>query len=310
MAPRAGFVGLGLMGGPMAARLLGAGWEVHGWNRSPAALEPFAAAGGTPVGATEELAGVDTIVFMLPDLPMIEDACAPILERWRLSPPAVRTRLVVMSSVSPVAVKEFGARVADASGGLASVVDAPVSGGRQAAVDGTLAIMAGGDADDVEALTPLFAPLSRSVLRLGGLGAGSLAKACNQLIVGTTAAALAEAAVVAESAGIEAGELFAALSGGLAGSRVLDQLGPRMAARDYTVTGPAQFMAKDLRFVIAAAADGGVQAPLADSALRLYSDLVEAGLGGEDLAVVHHLLRLRSGLAAAAPRPDEGNSRD
>ena len=299
MALKAGFVGRGLMGGPIAARLLGAGWEVHGWNRSAAALEAFADAGGTRVEATAELAGLDTVVFMLPDLPMIEESCAPILERWRVCPPTGRTRIVVMSSVSPVAVKEFGARVADASGGLAAVVDAPVSGGRQAAVDGTLAIMAGGDADDVEALAPLFAPLSRSVQRLGGLGAGSLAKACNQLIVGTTAAALAEAAVVAESAGIEAGDLFAALSGGLAGSRVLDQLGPRMAARDYTVTGPAQFMAKDLRFVTAAAAAGGVQAPLADSALRLYADLVEAGLGGEDLAVVHHLLRVRSGLAAA-----------
>ncbi|WP_346927135.1 NAD(P)-binding domain-containing protein, partial [uncultured Arthrobacter sp.] len=152
----AGFVGLGLMGAPMAANLLKAGWTVSGWNRSTSALEEFEALGGARVAAVEDLRDAPVIVFMLPDLSYIEDAAADLLAGWSVRPPAAGTFVVVMSSVSPAAVKEFGARVARASGGNAAVVDAPVSGGTQGAVEGTLAIMAGAGEEDFQSLLPLF----------------------------------------------------------------------------------------------------------------------------------------------------------
>jgi 2-hydroxy-3-oxopropionate reductase len=292
-----GFIGLGLMGAPMAGNLLASGRRVEGWNRSDGPFGAFEAAGGRRVGSLADLAVLDTVVFMLPDLPMIEDAAAPILAAWGAEPPTGRKRLVVMSSVSPVAVKRFGVAVDAATGGRAVVVDAPVSGGRQGAVDGTLAIMVGAEPEDFAELEPLFRAMGTSVVRLGPLGAGSLAKACNQLIVGTTAAALAEAAVLAEAQGLDVEALFGVLSGGLAGSRVMDQLAPRMVARNYAPTGPSKFMLKDLRFVEAAGVEASAALPLASSALAIYCDLVSEGLGDEDLAVVHELARRRSGLA-------------
>lgn len=299
-----GFVGLGLMGGPMAANLLGAEWRVRGWNRSADAYGPFESAGGERVGAVAELADVETIIFMLPDLPVIEEAAAPLLAAWAARPPAGRTRVVVMSSVSPVDVKRFGAAVASASAGRAVVVDAPVSGGRAGAIAGSLAIMVGAEPEDFTALSPLFGAMGETVVRLGGLGAGSVAKACNQLIVGTTAAALAEAAVLAEAEGLDVGALFGVLAGGLAGSRVMDQLAPRMIARDYTPTGPAKFMLKDLRFVEAAATEAGARLPIAERALEVYGDLVAEQLGDLDLASVHELARRRAGLAASPLQED------
>uniref|UniRef100_UPI0039EFA183 NAD(P)-dependent oxidoreductase n=1 Tax=Sinomonas sp. G460-2 TaxID=3393464 RepID=UPI0039EFA183 len=178
-------------------------------------------------------------------------------------------------------------------------------GGRAGAEAGTLAIMVGAEQADFDALGPVFGAMGANVVRLGTLGAGSLAKACNQLIVGTTAAALAEAAVVAEAQGLDVGELFGVLAGGLAGSRVMDQLAPRMIARDYTPTGPAKFMLKDLRFVEAAAAEAGAKLPLAEAALEVYGELVAAELGDLDLASVHELARRRSGLAATPSQEEQ-----
>ena len=286
----AGFVGLGLMGAPMAANLLAAGWAVSGWNRSPAALDAFMARGGSSVAAVEALRDQPVIVFMLPDLSDIEDASAALLASWAARPPAPGTAVVVMSSVSPSAVQEFGARVAEASGGNAVVVDAPVSGGTKGAVDGTLAIMAGASEEDFRRLLPLFRAMGSTVRRLGPLGAGSLAKACNQLIVGTTTAALAEAAELAERSGMDVPALYEVLAGGLAGSRVLDIVGPRLAAKNYEPTGPAKFMHKDLSFVLESAAAAGAAVPMAAAGVELYAELKRQGLGDRDLAVVRQTI--------------------
>jgi 2-hydroxy-3-oxopropionate reductase len=286
----AGFVGLGLMGAPMAANLLKAGWDVSAWNRSPAALDAFEALGGSRVARVDELRDMPVIVFMLPDLSYIEDSAAALLAGWAAEPPAAGTVVVVMSSVSPSAVKEFGARVAGASGGRAVVVDAPVSGGTKGAVDGTLAIMAGASEDDFRQLLPLFDAMGGTVRRLGPLGSGSLAKACNQLIVGTTTAALAEAAELAERSGMDVHALYEVLAGGLAGSRVLEIVGPRLAAKDYEPTGPAKFMHKDLSFVLESAAAAGAAAPIAAAGVELYAELKRQGLGDRDLAVVRQAI--------------------
>ena len=293
----AGFVGLGLMGAPMAANLLKAGWAVSAWNRSPAALDEFEALGGARVAEVEKLRDTPVIIFMLPDLSYIEDAAAGLLASWSLQPPAAGTAVVVMSSVSPAAVKEFGSLVARASGGNAVVVDAPVSGGTKGAVEGTLAIMAGAGEEDFQRLVPLFSAMGSTVRRLGPLGSGSLAKACNQLIVGTTTAALAEAAELADRSGMDVAALYEVLAGGLAGSRVLDIVGPRLASKDYEPTGPAKFMHKDLSFVIESAAAAGAAVPMAEAGVDLYAELTRQGLGDRDLAVVRQAIANLSDIA-------------
>ncbi|MHC6230631.1 NAD(P)-dependent oxidoreductase [Arthrobacter sp. MMS24-T111] len=297
---RAGFAGLGLMGGLMAANALRSGWQVTGWNRSPGAAGRLRDLGGTIVPAVEGLGHLPVIVFMLPDLPLIEEAAAGLLARWKEEPPAPHTVLLVMSSVSPTAVQAFGRRVTELTGGRAQVVDAPVSGGTKGAADGTLAIMAGGEESAFRRAEPLLHAMGTTVRRLGLLGAGSLAKACNQLVVGTTTAALAEAAELAERSGLDPAALFDVLSGGLAGSRVLDIVGPRLVSKDYAPTGPAKFMHKDLSFVLDAARAAGTATPIATAAAELYAELKRQGLGDQDLAVVRLTISNLSQKAAVA----------
>lgn len=296
----AGFVGLGFMGAPMAANLLRAGWAVSAWNRSPAPLEAFEALGGGRVAGVEDFRDMPVIIFMLPDISHIEDSSAALLASWSANPPVAGTAVLVMSSVSPAAVKDFGARVARASGGNAVVVDAPVSGGTQGAEDGTLAIMAGATEGDFRRLLPLFSAMGSTVRRLGPLGSGSLAKACNQLIVGTTTAALAEAAELAERSGMDVAALYEVLAGGLAGSRVLEVVGPRLAAKDYNPTGPAKFMHKDLSFVLESAAAVSAAVPMARAGVELYAELKRQGLGDRDLAVVRQTISHLSGITTCS----------
>ncbi|XAS70587.1 NAD(P)-dependent oxidoreductase [Micrococcaceae bacterium Sec5.1] len=285
---RVGFVGLGLMGAPMAANIAKAGWVVTAWNRSDAVFEGLAGIGR--VGTVAGLRGEPIIIFMLPDLPFIEAAAEGLFDAWRSEPPQPGTAVVIMSSVSPTDVRQFGERVHQASDGNAVVIDAPVSGGTTGAESGTLAIMAGASEADFERLQPLFETMGTTVRRMGPLGSGSLAKACNQLIVGTTTAALAEAAELAERSGMDVAALYEVLAGGLAGSRVLDVVGPRLAAKDYAPTGPAKFMHKDLAFVVQSAEAVGSPVPMASAAIQLYGELKRQGLGDQDLAVVRQAI--------------------
>lgn len=292
----------------MAANLVKAGWHVSGWNRSPSAVRDLKALGGNGVDRVADLRDQPVIIFMLPDLPYIEDAAAGLLEAWRAAPPAPGTVIVVMSSVSPVAVRAFGLAVAGASGGNASVLDAPVSGGTDGARQGTLAIMAGGSEDGFHRALPVLEAMGTSVRRLGGLGAGSLAKACNQLIVGTTTAALAEAADLAERSGLDVGALFEVLSGGLAASRVLELVGPRLVAKDYTPTGPAKFMQKDLSFVLESAGIARTATPMASAGADLYAELGAQGLGDLDLAVVRQAIATMGTSSAVEETADKPTS--
>lgn len=299
---RAGFVGLGLMGLPMAENLLRAGWDITAWNRSAGPLQQLVAKGGRPAPEVAAMRDLPVIGFMLPDLSLIEDASQGLLASWAETPPAAGAVVVVMSSVSPAKVQDFGRRVQEASGGRAVVVDAPVSGGTRGAAGGTLAIMAGGSLKDFQCLGPFFAAMGTTVRHMGPLGSGSLAKACNQLIVGTTTAALAEAAELAERSGMDPAALFDVLAGGLAGSRVLDNLGPRLVRKDYTPTGPAKFMHKDLSFVLESARAAGAAAPMATAGVELYAELKRQGLGEQDLAVVRQAISRLSDAAADSNR--------
>jgi 2-hydroxy-3-oxopropionate reductase len=272
----------------MAANVAKAGWVVKAWNRSEAVFEGLA--GISRVGTVAQLRDEPAIVFMLPDLPFIDSAAEGLLDAWRSEPPQPGTAVVVMSSVSPTDVRQFGERVHQASGGNAVVVDAPVSGGTTGAENGTLAIMAGASEADFERLQPLFETMGTTVRRMGPLGSGSLAKACNQLIVGTATAALAEAAELAERSGMDVAALYEVLAGGLAASRVLEIVGPRLAAKNYRPTGPAKFMHKDLAFVVQSAESVGSPVPMASAAIELYGELKRQGLGDQDLAVVRQAI--------------------
>ncbi|GAA3280791.1 NAD(P)-dependent oxidoreductase [Paenarthrobacter aurescens] len=283
-----GFVGLGLMGAPMAGNIAKAGWKVTAWNRSANVFDRLA--GVRRAANVAELRQEDIIIFMLPDLPFIEAAAEDLLESWRAEAPKPGTAVVIMSSVSPAAVQQFGQTVHQASRGNAVVVDAPVSGGTAGARSGTLAIMVGATQGQFDALKPLLETMGTTVRRMGPLGSGSLAKACNQLIVGTTTAALAEAAELAERSGMDVEALYEVLSGGLAGSRVLDIVGPRLSAKNYEPTGPAKFMHKDLGFVVFSAEAVGSAVPMASAAIDLYAELKRQGLGDQDLAVVRQTL--------------------
>lgn len=231
--------------------------------------------------------GSDVIIDMLQDLTQLE----PLLDGpdGLFAGVTEPTVLVVCSTVSPDGVRALDKRARAATKGLCVVVDAPVSGGELKAVDGTLSIMVGGNADEVGPALQVLSACGRAVL-CGPLGAGEVVKACNQMVVGIEMAALAEAALLAEGAGVDVALMFDMLSSGLASSAVLDQKHEKVERKDYSTSGAAKFMVKDLRIALGEAGRSGQPLPVSMLALQLYSGLVDAGFGDDDLAVIHRYL--------------------
>ncbi|MGR6974250.1 NAD(P)-dependent oxidoreductase [Streptomyces cynarae] len=292
-----GFLGLGAMGLPMATNLAKAGFDVVVWNRSRPALETAGAMGcRTAADPAEVATAAPVVVTMLPDLPQVE---ALLHAEGGLLAPRERAMdtLVVMGTVSPVRVR---ALAEDLTARGVTVVDAPVSGGVTGAVQGTLSIMAGADPAAYDRVLPYLTAMGGTVRRMGGVGAGSLTKACNQLVVAGTLVALAEAVLLAERGGLDTEALLDVLAGGLARSEVLAQKHHHLAQGDFTPSGPARYLLKDLGFVQDSATDERVSLPLADTVTRLYAAVEEQGLGGYDNSVVLELLR-------AASTPDTTN---
>lgn len=286
-----GFVGLGAMGLPMAASLAGAGFDVLAWNRGRPALDSAVEVGCRAAEHPGQVAATAPVVLtMLPDLPQVRD----VLDGLLAAPaPALHT-LVVLGTVSPAGVRDLAGELRPRG---ITVVDAPVSGGVTGARDASLSIMAGGPVDAVERVRPYLAAMGSTVRRMGDTGAGSLAKACNQLVVAGTLVALAEAVVLGERGGLEPAALLEVLAGGLAASEVLAQKRRRLADGDFSPSGPARYLDKDLGFVRQSAADGHVTLPLSDTVARLYAAVTAQGLGDLDNSVVLHLLREGRGLA-------------
>jgi 2-hydroxy-3-oxopropionate reductase len=286
-----GFVGLGVMGRPMARNLVRAGHRVVVWNRSPEPAAELAAAGATVARTPAELAAAAPVVLtMLPDLPQVED----VLRRdgGLLAGMGRGSVLVVMGTVSPVGVRDLGARLEPAG---VALVDAPVSGGDVGAEQGTLSIMVGGDPRDVARVRPLLEAMGTTVDHLGLLGAGQLAKACNQIVVAATLTALSEALVLARKGGLDAGRVFAVLAGGLAGSRVLEVKGPKLLGGDFRPGGAAAFQHKDLGFALAAARAEGVALPLTALVDQVYGAAVQQGFGDDDHSVVVRVIERLAG---------------
>jgi 2-hydroxy-3-oxopropionate reductase len=292
-----GFVGLGSMGAPMAlqlaARCAERGDRLLVWNRSSGRDAAVLAAGAEAAPDPARLAAAcDVVVVMLPDLrQLIEltDGPAGLLADIR-SP----TVLVICSSVAPDGARDYAAHASELTGGLVQVVDAPVSGGPEGAGTGTLAIMAGGSADAVAAAWPALVSMGTTVRHLGPIGSGSLAKACNQMVVAATMIALSEASVLAESAGVDVAGLLDVLGGGYASSRLLEVKKDSLISRTYAPAGKAEYMVKDLQFVRAEAARTGAALSQAELSLATFTAASDAGLGDQDMSVVHHLIRQRS----------------
>lgn len=289
--PRIGFLGTGIMGLPMARRLAEAGHPVTAWNRTPKKARPLAEAGATVAGtAGEAVRDADLVIAMLSSGPV----CDEILlgDGGALSAMAPGGVLVVMSSI-PVETAQAQAGAAAARG--VGYLDAPVSGGEKGACDGTLAIMAGGDAAVFERARPVLEILGRPT-HIGPAGTGELAKLVNQLIVAGTITVLAEALLLAERGGADPAKVRDAIRDGFAGSTVLEQHGARMITGDFRPGGPAKHQLKDTGTAVALAHATGLDLPVAELVDRLFADLVEHGDGDLDHSAIIRELRRHNNL--------------
>ncbi|MFN3278160.1 MAG: NAD(P)-dependent oxidoreductase [Paracoccus hibiscisoli] len=281
------FLGTGLMGAPMCRNLVATGATVRAWNRSAdKAQATGAAVAATPEDATR---GAEACIVILSDGPACREVLFDTGAAAALAPGAL---LIVMASISHPEALEFAAMTTRM--GL-RWIDAPVSGGTPAAQAGTLSIMAGGAAADVDAARPLLDPMGRTV-HIGPAGTGALTKLINQITVASTIATVAEAMILAEAGGADPGRVREALMGGFASSRILELHGQRMIARDFVPGGPARYQVKDTAAAKAVAARLGLDLPVLNLAHELFSDLIAHGGGDLDHAALLLELRRRNGL--------------
>jgi 2-hydroxy-3-oxopropionate reductase len=296
------YVGLGTMGSPMACNLARAGHDVRGVNRTPAKAAALVAAGGTAAASlAEAVDGAEVVLTNLPDSPDVQEVVLGAGGVLDLVAPG--TLVIDHSTVLPQLARELAA--AGAERGV-PVLDAPVSGGQQGAVDGTLSIMVGGAADAVARARPLLEVVGSTITHVGPAGSGQLVKTANQLIIGGTLAVVSEALVLLRAAGVDLESAVAALSGGMAASRILERKAPLMLADDFTPTFRAELHDKDLRIVQAAAADLGVPIPAGEVAAALLREAVADGEGDLDHAVVHRVVTRRASGTVPAPADPGG----
>jgi 2-hydroxy-3-oxopropionate reductase len=278
-APRIAFVGTGIMGGHMARRLAEAGFAVTAWNRSAAKVAALAAAGVRQAASLRDaIAQADVVIVMLSTGDVVDAVLFSAGEPCEAI--ASGATLVVMSSI-PV---ETCRRQADMlRKNAAHYVDAPVSGGEVGARDGTLAILLGGDADVVERLAPVFKPLGRAT-HLGPVGAGQAAKLANQIIVGGTMVAVAEALHFAARNGADPAKVRSALAGGFGDSKILHLHGTRMVERDFAPGSPAEHQLKDLRTAQTLAKSLSLDLTLLNTLARMFGDMIEHEGTGIDVS--------------------------
>jgi 3-hydroxyisobutyrate dehydrogenase len=286
---RIALAGLGIMGAPMARNLLGAGFDVSVYTRTTEKAQRFATEHGaraekTPAEAAE---GVDALVTMVPDAPQVDEVLfGPSGAADALSEGAL---VVDMSTTSPTASKEIGRRLSER--GLA-FVEAPVSGSRPKAEDGTLTIMAGGEPESFERALPLFEAMGERIVHVGPLGHGQMAKLVTNTMAAVNAAALAEAVRTAKATGLDRDAFLEVAAGSAAASAMLNLKGPPMFDESFE---PALFklehMLKDVRHTLEEAGSLGLELDLGTLAERLYARAAESGHGEQDFAAVYTALR-------------------
>jgi len=294
VAERIGFIGLGIMGRPMAGHLLDAGYTVTVWNRTRSKMAPLVERGGAAASSPREVAAAsDITITMVADTPDVLDVI--------LGPEgvvhAVRPGSVVvdMSTISPAATREVAGRLAERG---AEMLDAPVSGGEKGAIDGSLSIMVGGKPEVFERVLPVFQKMGRQIVHLGGSGAGQVTKACNQLVLSLTLLGVAEALVLARKAGVDPAKVRAALLGGFAQSRVLELHGQRMLDRNFAPGFRTRLYHKDMGIVTETGRSVGMPLLGGSLAAQLYQIAMNQGLGEMDYSV---LARVVAGLGGTEP---------
>ena len=277
-ATRIGFIGLGIMGSPMAVHLATAGHQVTGFNRSPEKTKPLVAAGGQDAASTAEaVADADVVCLMVPDSP---DVVALMEGAEGVFAHAKPGALIIdFSSIRPDVTADLAARARERG---FRYLDAPVSGGEAGAKNAALSIMVGGSADDFQAAKPIFDVVGGTVVHVGPNGAGQTVKAANQLIVAANIEALAEALVFLEAYGVDTKAALEVLGGGLAGSKVLDQKKENMLGRSFEPGFRIDLHHKDMGIVTAAAREAGVVIPLGSLVAQLVAATRAAGDGGLD----------------------------
>jgi 2-hydroxy-3-oxopropionate reductase len=284
MAETVGFIGLGLMGRPMARNLLKRGFPLVVHSRSPGPVDELAAAGAQRAASPADVARAATrIVTMLPDSPDVERVLEG--ERGIFSAMQPGTLLIDCSSISPAVAR----RLADAARARgAAMLDAPVSGGEIGAVGGTLSIMVGGDADAFVSARPILEAMGNPerIVRIGESGAGQICKVCNQMVIGGTLVAVSEAFALARRAGVDAAKVRDALLGGFAASRVLEIHGERILTGNYKPGFRAELYAKDYRVAAETLAAHASPAPVAAVVHALVTALVAAGRGADDYSAL------------------------
>ena len=277
MSERLGFIGLGIMGGGMAANLLRAGHQVTVWNRTASRMEPLEEMGASPAGSPREVAEGSSVVMICvsdtPDVVAVTEGPDGILAG--LSPGSV---VVDHSTISPSETRRLAVLAEEAG---SSWLDGPVSGGSEGAALGTLSIMVGGEASDLERVRPYLEAMGKSITHTGPVGSGQMVKLVNQVLVVVNQLAVSEALLLAEVGELDLEATLSAVTGGAAGSWMLSNRGPQMIVRDWRPGFTIDLQQKDLRLVLEAADELGVPLPGTALVFQLYRALQRRGLGSE-----------------------------
>jgi len=279
MAEKVGFIGLGIMGRPMAKNLIDAGHELIVYNRTTEKAEELAGEGGAEVAASpgEVAAQSDVTITMLPDSPQVEEVVAG--EGGVLEGIQQGSLLVDMSTISPVVTEELSEKARERG---ASMLDAPVSGGDVGAIEGTLSIMVGGAKEDFERATPLFDAMGKTVTHVGPIGAGQVVKAANQIVVALTIEAVSEALVLGSKGGVSPEKVLDVLGGGLAGNKVMEVKREKFLSHTFDPGFRSELHHKDLGIALAAGREYGVALPVTAIVDQMLLSMKKKGWGGED----------------------------
>jgi 2-hydroxy-3-oxopropionate reductase len=276
--PTIGFIGLGIMGKPMARNLLKAGYALVVHNRSGTAVDELSKEGAQPGASSKEVAAASEIVItMLPDSPDVELVYAG--ENGIFAGAKAGMLLIDMSSISPVVARKL-AEEAEKRG--LDMIDAPVSGGEAGAINATLSIMIGGKAPAVERAMPIFQALGKNIVHVGDAGAGQVTKAANQMVVGTTIAIVSEALVLAAKAGVDPAKVRQALLGGFAQSKILEAHGQKMLERNFKPGFRIRLHEKDMKIALATGSEYGVPLMVTSQVAQMMTAMKSMGNGDLD----------------------------
>ncbi len=277
MSERIGFIGLGIMGRGMVRNLLRAGFDVRVWNRTASRMEELAGDGASRSSDPADLASkTDIIITCVSDTPDVEEVI--VGKKGVIHGIRSGSLVIDMSTISPKATQDIASQLSEKG---ASMLDAPMSGGSEGAKQGTLSIMVGGEAEQVDRAMPAFKTMGKTITHVGGIGSGQTVKLVNQILVVVNMLGVSEALLFAQAGGLDLQKTLDAVTQGAAGSWMLSNRGPQVIERDWRPGFTIDLQQKDLRLVLEAADQMGVPAMATSLVFNLYRTLQSQGLGSE-----------------------------